>query len=69
MNDDYKMKTLYIIPPKMSMYAKGSNGETIWMLCLIKNHKLFKKINYICNKFGNSIKKDLDSEPIYHKKF
>ena len=53
----------------MSIYAKGSNGKTIWMLCLIKNHKLLKKKNYICNKFSNSIKKELDSKPIYHKKF
>ena len=51
--------------PKTSTYAKRSYGETKWMSFFIKNAEFLKKYAYIWIKVNNSIKKELDCEPIY----
>ena len=48
-----------------SAYVKSYDGGTKWMYFL----KVIKRKNYIGNKISNGIKKELDSEAIYNKKF
>ena len=43
---------------KTSAYVKGFDGETKWMYFLL-----------VINKVSNSIKKELDCQPIYNKNF
>ena len=69
LDDDYKMKPLHIILPKTSAYIKSYDGETKWMYILIDDAELLEKCKGIWNKVSNSIKKELDCEPIYNKTF
>ena len=55
MDDDYKIKPLHIMLPKMSTYVKGCYGEIKWMYFLAEDKKKFKKYNDIWNKVRNSI--------------
>ena len=63
-DDDYKIKPLFIILPKTSStYIKNYDGETKWMIFLIKDDDLLKKYNSIWNKASNSIKRTLTANP------
>ena len=53
--------------PKTSAYVKGYDGETKSMYFSIEDGDLLNEYNNIWNKVSNSIKKELDSEPIYNK--
>ena len=66
--DDCKTKPLNDAP-KSEHLLKSYDGETKWMNFLIKNDDLLKKYNDIWNKVSNSIKKEVDCEPIYNKMF
>ena len=55
--------------PKTSAYVKGYNGETKSMYFSIEDGDLLNEYNNIWNKVSNSIKKELESEPIYNKIF
>ena len=55
--------------PKTSAYVKGYDGETRSMYFSIEDGDLLNEYNNIWNKVSNSIKKELDSEPIYNKIF
>ena len=39
------------------------------MFFLIKDNELLEKNNYIWEKVKNSIKKELDSEPVHNEKY
>ena len=53
--------------PKTSAYVKGYDGETKSIYFSIEDGDLLNEYNNIWNKVSNSIKKELDSEPIYNK--
>ena len=55
--------------PKTSTYVKPYDGQTKWMYFLIEDGDLLEKHNTIWNKVNAGIKKEFDSEPIYHKEF
>ena len=42
-DDDYKIKSLRIMPPKTRNYIKRYDDESKWMSFLIKNDDLLKK--------------------------
>ena len=55
--------------PKTSVYVKRYDGETKWMHFCIEDDELLENItefgyNISYNKVSNSIKKELDCEPI-----
>lgn len=41
-DDDYKVKTLYIMLLKMSVYVKSYDGATKWMYILIEYYELLE---------------------------
>ena len=55
--------------PKTSAYVKGYDDETKSMYFSIEDGDLLNEYDNIWNKVSNSIKKELDSEPIYNKIF
>ena len=50
----------------MTEYRKDFN-ETKFMSILIKDDQLLEKSNEIWEKVKNSIKRELDSKPVYNK--
>ena len=52
----------------MSAYRKDFD-ETKYVSFLIKEEKLLEKYNEIWEKIKISIKKEFDSEPVYHEKY
>ena len=42
LDDDYKIKSLYIMLPKRSSHVKSYDDETKWMNSLIKNAGVLK---------------------------
>ena len=42
--NDYKLKTIHVILPKISAYVKSYNGRTKWMYFLIENDDLLESI-------------------------
>ena len=48
--------------PKTSAHGKRYDEETKWMYFFLEDG------NNICNRVGNSIKKELDCKRIYNKK-
>ena len=69
MHDDYKVKTLHIMLPKISAYLKKYDGQTKWVYFLIENDDVLEKYNTILDKVSADIKKEFDSEPVYNKNF
>ena len=56
--------------PKPSAYVKIYNGETEWIyISFIEDNELLETYKGIWNKISNSIKKEIDCEPITRKKF
>ena len=67
--DDYpKIKPLCMFP-KITAYVKSSDDETKWMYSFIEGDELLGKYNGIRNKVSNSVKEELDFEPIFNKNF
>ena len=54
---------------KTSAYVKRYNGRTKWMHFLIESDNLFEKYNTIWDKIRADIKKELNSEPVYKRRF
>lgn len=48
--DDRKIKPLCTMPPKMSAYVEGFDGETKLIYFFIQDDHLLKKHNFIWNK-------------------
>ena len=67
-NDD-KVKSLNVMFPKTSTYAKSYDEQTKLMFILIENNDLLEKYNTIWDKFSVDIRKEFDSKPVYNKKF
>ena len=44
LHDDYKVKPLHIMLPKMSAYVKSYDAQTKWMYFLIEDDDFFKKM-------------------------
>ena len=55
--------------PKTSPYLKTCNGKTKWICFAIKDNFFLAKYNTIWDKFSANMKKELDSETVYKKKF
>ena len=68
MDDDCKNKLLRIILPKTSACVISYNGLWIWRAKDDWRWWIIKKKKDIWNKVSQSIKKELDSKPIYNKK-
>ena len=69
MSDDYEIKLLHIILPKTSTYVKSYDCQTKWMYFLVEDDDLLEKCSTIWDKVSADIRKELDSEPVYKKKF
>ena len=69
MYDDYKIKPLYIMLPKTSVYLKSYYGQTKLMYFLIEDDNLLENNNIFWDKVSTDIKKKIDSEPAYNKNF
>ena len=65
----YKAKLLRIRPPKTRTYVKSCDGQTKWIYFSIEIDDLLKKDGTIWYKVSGDIKKEFDSEPVYHKIF
>ena len=63
-----KNRPLCIFLPKMNAHRKYFD-EIKYMSFLIKDDKLLEKYNEIWEKVKNSLKKDVDSEPVYNGKY
>ena len=59
LEDDYKIKSLFIVLQKTSTYVKGHDDETKWISFLIKDADLLNKYNDTWNKVNNSLKTNL----------
>ena len=55
--------------PKTRVYIKSYDNQTKWTYFLIKSDDLFQKYNTILDNASADIKEELDSEPVYNKKF
>ena len=55
--------------PKTSVYIKRYDGETKWTYFLFDDDEFSEKYNNIWNKVSNSVRKELECEPIYNKNF
>ena len=66
--DDYKIKPLHLMLPKMKAYVKSYDGQTKWMYFLIEDDDLLAKENTFWTKWALILKKEFDGEPIYNKK-
>ena len=54
---------------KTSAYVKRYDGENKLMYFFIEGNQLLEKYNGFWNNVNNSIKEELDCEPMYNKKF
>ena len=61
-DDDYKINVL----PKTSTYVKSYDGETKWMDLSTEDDDLLEIYTSIWNKISNSIKEELDCQPMYN---
>ena len=59
MCNDYKVKRLHLMLPKLNTYVKRYDGKTKWMYFLIEYNDLLKIYNTICNKVSADIKDNL----------
>ena len=66
--DDKKTKPLCIFIPKMNAYRRDLD-ETKHMSFLVKDDELLEKYNGIWEKVSQSIREELDSEPVYNEKY
>ena len=64
--DAKKIRPLCICLPKMTAYRKDFD-EIKFMSLLIKDHELLQKYNDIWEKIKDSLKRELDSKPVYKK--
>ena len=55
--------------PKSTACIKSYDGKTNWMYFFKEDDELLETYNEIWNKVNNSIKEELNFEPIYNKKF
>ena len=51
------------------MYVRSSDGQTKGMYFLTEFDNLLEKYDSYCNKVSAGIKKAVDSESVYNKKF
>ena len=63
-----KIKRLHVLLQKMTAYRKDFN-ETKYVPFLITDDKWLRKYNEIWEKVTNIIYKELDSDPVYNKKY
>ena len=68
LQDAKKIRPLCIFLPKMAAYRKDFD-ETKSMSFLIRDDELLEKYNEIWEKVKDSLKKELDSEGVYNKKY
>ena len=57
--NDYKVKPLHTMLPKMSAYVKSYDWQTKWMYFLIEDDDLMEKYNTIWDKVSTNIEKNL----------
>ena len=66
--DAKKIKRLHVFLQKMTAYKKDFD-ETKYVPFLITDDKWWRKYNEIWEKVTNIIYKELDSDPVYNKKY
>ena len=69
MYDNYKVKPLHIMLPKVSAYVKSYDGETKWMYFWLKIITNYKNIILLGIKSALILKKEFEIELVYHKNF
>ena len=67
--DDYKVKLLHIMLPKMSAYLKDYDEKTNSIYFLIKDNDLLNKYNTVWDKISADAKIDINNKPAYNIKF
>ena len=65
---DTKIRALFIFLPKMSAFRTDFD-ETKYMSFLIKDDKLLKEYNEICEKVRNSTIAEFGSKPVCNEKY
>ena len=55
--DDYRIKPLHIMLPKMSAYGRDNDGRTKWIYFLFKDDDILS--NTICDKISTDAKIEL----------
>ena len=59
LNDNHKVKPLYIMLPKTSAYVKGYDGQTKWMYFFIEDDDLLETYDTISDEIRVISKKNL----------
>ena len=59
MYNDYKVKPLHLMLPKLNTYVKRYDGKTKWMYFLIEHNDLLKIYNTLWDKISADIKDNL----------
>ena len=67
-DNDYEIKKISMILPKMDTYIKSYDRETKWMYFFIEDDELLKN-NCIWNNVTNSVKKSLIANSFIKKVF
>ena len=62
--DNYKIKPLHMMLPKIEAYVKCYDCPTKWMYFLIEDDNFLEKYNTILDKVSADIKKEPNSEPV-----
>ena len=58
--------TKIMVPPKTSTYVESYDGETKWMDLSTEDDDLLEIYTSVWNEISNSIKNELDCQPMYH---
>ena len=55
MHNNYKVKPLHIMPPKMGTYVQCYDGQIKWMYFLIEDNDLLKKYTTLWDKASTDV--------------
>ena len=55
MYNNYKVKPLHIMPPKMGTYVQCYDGQIKWMYFLIEDNDLLKKYTTLWDKASTDV--------------
>ena len=67
--NNHKVRLLHIMLLKTSAYEKNYDGQNKCMYFLNEDDGFLEKYNTIWDKVSADIKKEFDSEPVYHKNY
>ena len=55
LHNNYKVKPLHIMPPKMGTYVQCYDGQIKWMYFLIEDNDLLKKYTTLWDKASTDV--------------